>query len=188
MRRKGGIIIPVPLPEGSLTHLGTWRWDWKVGNYEFCPWQPSAAGRKRIGGISVLISTIQSLRVMKRRPPQKFPAGMARGLRLRALSTPPTYLHKRRMFRPILQQPNDSLWETLKHRLTKLCFWDVGVLVEVVGSIWLYYQVWRRFPKESIMGEGAGQKLAAQELVSQFNACEVNVIVKSVDSVISSVS
>lgn len=37
------------------------------------------------------------------------------------------------------------------------------------------------------MGEGAGQKLAAQELVSQFNACEVNVIVKSVDSVISKV-
>lgn len=120
----------------------------------------------------------------KERPRQKVPAGMAKATSSMPSPHHPPYLHKRWMFRPILQQANDSLWETLKHRLTKPCFWDVGVLVEVIGSIWLHYQVWGHLPKESVMGEGAGQKLAAQELGIQVNACKVNVRVKSMDSVI----
>lgn len=115
----------------------------------------------------------------KERPPYKVPTRMARGHILRDSPHQPPYLHKRWMVRPILQQPNDRLWETLKHRLTKPCFWDVGVLVEVIGSIWLHYQVWGCLLKESVMGEAAGQKLAAQELVIQFNTCEVNVTVVS---------
>lgn len=50
MRRKGGIVIPVPLPEGSPNHSGTLRWGWKVGNYEFCPLQVEAAGGGGGGG------------------------------------------------------------------------------------------------------------------------------------------
>lgn len=68
------------------------------------------------------------------------------------------------------------------------CFWDVGVLVEVIGPNRLHYQVRGCLPKESVMGESAGQKLAAQELVIQLNSCKVNIRVKSIDLVISCVS
>lgn len=99
-----------------------------------------------------------------------------------ATSPPPPYLLKRWVLRPILQQPVNSLWEALKHRLAVPSFWDVGVMVEVIGPIRLHHQVWGRFPKESVMGQGAGQKLAAQELVIQLNSCEVinKITVKSV--------
>lgn len=53
------------------------------------------------------------------------------------------------------------------------CFWDVGVLVEVIGPIRLHYQVRGHLPKQSVMEEGAGQKLAAQELVIQLDSWEV---------------
>lgn len=69
------------------------------------------------------------------------------------------------------------------------CFWDVGVLVEVIGPNGLQYQVRGRLPKESVMGESTGQKLAAQELVIHLNSCKVNNIrVKSTRPIISSIS
>lgn len=59
------------LPEGSLSHSGTSRWGWKVGNYESCPLQPAAAGERGKGreedlGILVGLSITQSHRVLKR--------------------------------------------------------------------------------------------------------------------------
>ena len=101
-----------------------------------------------------------------------------------AASPPPPYLLKRWVLRPILQQPVNSLWEALKHGLAVPSFWNVGVMVEVIGPVRLHHQVWGHFPKESVMGQGAGQKLAAQELVIQLNSCEVinKITVKLVSS------
>lgn len=65
MRTRERIISPVPLPEGSLSHSGTLRWGWKVGNYEFCPLQPAAAREKDVGNL-VGQPTTKKLEVLKR--------------------------------------------------------------------------------------------------------------------------
>lgn len=86
----------------------------------------------------------------------------------------PSYLHKCWVLWPVLQQLTDSLRETFKHRLAPPCLRDIGVLVEVIGPVRLHHQIQSCLSKKSVMGEGAGQKLTAQELVIQFNSCEVN--------------
>lgn len=56
-------------------------------------------------------------------------------------------------------------------------------MVKVIGTVRLHHQVQGPLPKESVTGQGVGQKLAAQELVIQLNSCEVNKItVKLVSS------
>ena len=66
MRTRERILLPVPLPEGSLSHSGTLRWGWKVGNYRFGPLQPAAAvGRETDLGMLTGLSTAHSHRVLK---------------------------------------------------------------------------------------------------------------------------
>lgn len=66
MRTRERILLPVPLPEGSLSHSGTWRWGWRVGNCRFGPLQPAAAvGREEDLGMLTGLSTAHSHRVLK---------------------------------------------------------------------------------------------------------------------------
>lgn len=95
----------MPLPAGSLSHSGTLRWGWKVGNYGFCPLQPATIGRggkttttKRFGYFCGNINRSKSQSTVREASLEVSPKGHASQARVKAVNETSRTLDLRQTF------------------------------------------------------------------------------------------